>query len=72
MATRRKVPIRPKRSVSDLNRSLRYKLAGEVANGLLASRGQYPLEGLKENADEYAKTVMVLVRALEKRLEEED
>lgn len=59
------------RSVRDARRDQRAKIAVEVMSGLIASRGQHPLESLKKQAAEIADVAVAMARELQEKLEKE-
>jgi hypothetical protein len=57
------------KKLTDHQKELRIKVASEIMSGLVASRGQHPLNNLSSNAAEIAKTACDLTDALLSELE---
>lgn len=58
------------KTIPDAERAELIRTAREVLPGIIASRGQYPLEMLKAEADKIADVAVVIAQALHKRVRE--
>lgn len=67
MNKRLKLKIKP---LTETEKTRLAKMSAEVMNGLLSSRGQYPLSALESQAKDFAKTAVILARALIVEIEE--